>query len=101
VKRLENNDIKVIRIAEPIMHVNENVVDVCYTVFIEVKGKGKIEQLNETHRMRYLFLPEVEKVLMGCSLQLEQSHAWLTNHSMDCEHWAGFVVASRDGLQRP
>ena len=37
------------------MHVNENIVDVNYTVFIKVKETGKVEQLQETHQMRYLF----------------------------------------------
>lgn len=99
VKRLEDNDIKVIRIAEPVMHVNENVVDVNYTVFIEAKETGRMEQVCETHRMRYLFLPEIEKLLMACSLQLEISHAWMTNRSLGCKHWAGFVVASENRLQ--
>ena len=35
IKRLSDDHIKVTRIAEPVMHVNENVVDVNYTVLIE------------------------------------------------------------------
>ena len=98
VKRLEDNSIKVIRIAEPLMHFNENVVDVNYTMFIEVKETGNIEQVSETHRMRYLFLPELEKILCGSGFHLEESLAWMTNEPPSCEHWAGFVVASRDQL---
>ena len=66
VKRLEDDHIRVPQIAEPAMYVNENIVDVSYTVFIEEKETGKVEQLKETHRMRYLFLPEIEKMLSGC-----------------------------------
>ena len=95
VKRLEDNDIKVIRIAEPVMHANENVVDVNYTVFIEVKETGIVEQVYETHRMRYLFLPELEVFLSGSGLQLLAPLAWMTDEPPACEHWAGFVVASR------
>lgn len=101
VKRLEDDHIKVTRIAEPVMHVNENIVDVNYTVFIEVKETGKVEQLQETHQMRYLYLPEVEKIMKGCGLQLVTSQAWMTDCPLSHEHWAGFVVASRDSLHQP
>jgi SAM-dependent methyltransferase len=101
IKRLADDHIKVTRIAEPVMHVNENVVDVNYTAFIEVKDAAKIQQLQETHRMRYLFLPELERIIKECGLQLLASQAWMSDCPMNCEQWAGFIVASRDRLQRP
>ncbi|MDF1594000.1 MAG: class I SAM-dependent methyltransferase [Desulfobacterales bacterium] len=101
IKRLEDEHIKVTRIAEPIMHVNENIVDVNYTVFIEEKETGRVEQLQETHQMRYLFLPEIEKIIEECGLQLVASQAWMSDCPMNCEQWAGFIVASQDRLQRP
>ena len=39
VKRFENDKLKLIRIAEPIIHVTENIVDVNYTLFIQDKTK--------------------------------------------------------------
>ena len=98
VKRLEDDFNKVIRIAEPVMHMNENVVDVNYTVFVEEKETGKIEYFSEKHRVRYLFLPEVEKILRVCGFQLVESCAWMTDCMLSNEHWAGFVVAVRDEL---
>lgn len=94
VKRLDDEHVRVTRIAEPVMHVNENMVDVNYTVFIEVKETGKVERLQETHHMRYLFLPEIEKILNGCGFHLVTTQAWMTDCPLGCEHWAGFVVAS-------
>lgn len=101
VKRMEDNDIRIVRIAEPVMHVNENVVDVNYTVFIEEKKTGEVEQMRETHNMRYLFLPEIDNVLKGCGFQLKESHAWMTDYSLACDHWAGIVVATNDRMQQP
>jgi hypothetical protein len=43
------------------MHLNENVVDVNYHVFVRERVGG--HELKETHRMRYLFLPEIELLL--------------------------------------
>jgi hypothetical protein len=76
-------------------------VDVNYIVFIEVKEAGKVEQLQETHRMYNLFFPEVEKDLRGCGFQLIISQAWMTDCPLVYEHWGGFDVASRDWMQQP
>lgn len=62
VKRLEDDEISVIRIAEPVMHYNENVVEVKYEMLIVDKASGTLEKINEIHRMRYLFLPEIESL---------------------------------------
>ena len=61
IKQLEDRDIKIARnMAEPELHADEDVVAVIYTVFIEEKTSEKVMQIEETHRMRYLFLPEIE-----------------------------------------
>jgi len=95
VKRLEDDEIKVTRIAEPVMHVNENVVDVNYTVFIELKMSGQVEQVNETHRMRYIFLPELPCYFAG-KFSPSTSHAWMTNKPLNEESWGGFQMLIRE-----
>jgi SAM-dependent methyltransferase len=94
VKRLADEDIKVTRIAEPEMHVNENVVDVSYTVFIETKTTGLIEQLHETHRMRYFFLPELERY-HGVIWKVSVSEDWMGNRSLSEQSWAGIQALVR------
>lgn len=94
VKRLEDREIKVTRIAEPAMHVNDNVVDVNYTVFIEVNATGKIEQVRETHRMRYLFLPELRRYQQGEFDELG-TYEWMSSAPPSEQAWAGFQVLAR------
>ena len=53
----------VTRIAQPVMHVDENVVEVHYQLFIRDKKKQEVSEVRECHRMRYLFKPEVEMFL--------------------------------------
>ncbi|ESS66970.1 methyltransferase type 12 [Methyloglobulus morosus KoM1] len=92
VKRLEDDMIKITRIAEPVMHVNENLVDVNYSVFIKEKLTGKMAQLNETHRMRYLFLPELW-FLASADIWVDfNSYAWLKSTPLTIEDWSGFAV---------
>jgi len=94
VKRLSDNEIDVTRIAEPVMHVNENVVDVNYAVFIEVKATGKVEQVRETHRMRYLSLPELA-LFRGESFEERATLAWMSEAPPTAQSWAGFQVLAR------
>lgn len=95
VKRLEDRVIKVTRIAEPEIHVNENVVDVNYTVFIELKKEKRIEQVQEKHRMRYLFLPELGQFLLNAGYEVLSQYQWMGNQVPDEATWAGFVIARK------
>lgn len=94
MKRLEDEIINVTRIAEPVLHVNENVVDVNYSVFIEEKATGKVEQVRESHRMRYLFLPELERYRES-RFEERASQEWMTSEPMSERSWAGFQVLAR------
>ena len=96
VKRLTDGEIDVTRIAEPVMRVNENVVDVNYAVFIEVKATGKVEQVRETHRMRYLSLPELA-LLSADAFEERATHAWMSEAPPDAQSWAAFQILARAG----
>jgi len=93
VKRLENEEISVVRIAEPELKPNENVVEVHYSVFITEKATGAVKQIWETHRMRYLFLPEIEFFLSQVGLQLVKSGEWMTPKPASSGSWGVYVVA--------
>ena len=92
VRRLEDNKIKVTRIAEPVMHVNKNVVDVNYQVWIELIETGAIEQVHETHSMRYLFLPELNQMLDRHHLEMIDAKEWLKNDPPSEKSWGVMAV---------
>lgn len=93
VKRLEDERIEVTRIAEPEMYPNENRVDVHYQVFIKDKSTGRMEILKETHRMRYLFKPEIEQILELSGLSLINGQEWLSDNELDFSTWNGCFIA--------
>jgi len=70
VKELENERIILARIAEPIIHPDKNLVDVCYHLFVRDKKTQKVEEIRETHTMRYLFKPEVEMIFENVGLEI-------------------------------
>ena len=87
VKRLEDNEINVTRIAEPVMRPNENLVDVNYHVIIRQKTSGNVEELREMHRMRYLFTPEIAMLLSSNHMELVWSEEWITGRVPGIDTW--------------
>lgn len=92
VKRLEDEEIIVTRIAEPIMDFNDNLVDVNYQVFIQSKDSGTVEQIHETHKMRYLFKPEIDLLLKENALELITYGEWMTGKKAGANTWQVFFV---------
>jgi len=95
IKRMYNDDVEVLRIAEPVMHPNENIVDVNYTVLVRQKGVEQVSELRETHRMRYLFAPEVDLLLGQAGMRLVERMEWLSGKPTGFESWAATFVAVR------
>lgn len=95
VKRLENGVISVVRIAEPKLHDADNVVDVNYTVFAQDHEDGRIEKLEETHRMRYFFLSELDSFLKNSGFTRLVAEEWLTGAPPSKETWGVTIVAKK------
>ncbi len=95
IKRMYNDAVEVLRIAEPVMHPNENIVDVNYTVQVTQKGKEGVSEVREKHRMRYLFAPEVELLLGQTGMRLVEQVEWLSGKPTGFESWAATFVAVR------
>jgi SAM-dependent methyltransferase len=93
VKRMEDAAIQVTRISEPVMYPNENLVDVNYHVFIRDKASQTVEELQETHRMRYLFKPEIEILLHKLQMEVIASREWMSNQEAGFNTWGVYFVA--------
>ena len=89
VKRLQNADAKVIRLAEPEMLYNDNVVEVNYEI-ISRNGSFK-----EQHRMRYLFEQELKFFAKLAGLEFITSYKWLSKEPLN-KAWYGVCVLRRE-----
>ncbi len=78
IKRLEENDIKITRIAEPVLYPQKNLVEVNYEIFIENKLTGEVENLKEIHNMRYFFDLELEYMLEKIGFSVIKKLKWLS-----------------------
>lgn len=92
-KQWQNNDLCVERVAVPAMHENENRVTVNYHLFIKEKTNDGYHKLQESHPMRYFFLPEIENLCDAFGMKIEKAVEWLTNNPLSSDTWgACFVV---------
>jgi SAM-dependent methyltransferase len=92
IKRIENDKINVVRIAEPIVIENSNLVKINYQVLIKNKLNRKLKIIEETHRLRYLFKPEVDYLLNAAGFELVESAEWMTGKNMGFNSWYVYFV---------
>ena len=93
VKKLEDDQIQVIRLSEPVMHANKNLVDVNYTVWIKDKSSLQTEEIRETHNMRYWFLPEIEHLIKEAGFEILNKGEWMTSKRPGFDTWGVYIVA--------
>ncbi|MCP4715366.1 MAG: SAM-dependent methyltransferase, partial [Deltaproteobacteria bacterium] len=88
--------IRVTRLAEPVLHANDNIVDVNYEVMIEEIETAALTTLKETHRMRYLFYPELEFMLREIGFTNLVGREWLTHDQpLSNKSWNGVIMAAK------
>lgn len=92
LKRLEDEAVRIIRIAEPVMKEDKNVVDVNYQIITLDKYSGRWSELQEAHSMRYFFLPEIEGFLLDAGFSLKNVSEWMSDKPLSSS-WCGLVVA--------
>lgn len=67
--------------------------DAVISLFIREKSTGNMEMLEETHKMRYLFKPEIEQILALSGLSLINGQEWLSGNELDFSTWNGCFIA--------
>ena len=93
VKEIEDSENRLIRIARPIMHDKENIVDVNYEVLIINKNTNKVQTINEVHNMRYFFRPEIEKLLDEAGFELLEQLDCNTLENTSFNSWTCYFIA--------
>lgn len=95
VRRLEDEAIRVVRTAEPESFPDEHRVDVNYDVRIEDRAGGGWTSVAETHRMRYFFVPELERFAREAGLEPIGFSEWLAERAPSADSWSATMIARR------
>ncbi len=96
VKEVENELISVHRMAKPIIHLNENIVDVNFEIQVTRKKDKSLEKFDELHRMRYLFEPELNLIAHHSGFSDLASYKWLTLEKSSELSWNVVYVFKKD-----
>jgi len=87
VKRVEDDAIKLTRIAEPELNTSASLVTVRYTIFVESKKDGVSTSFQEEHRMRYFFPLEMELIARQSGFEIVRSEEFLSGHAPSDRTW--------------
>lgn len=96
VKRVENDKCKVIRIATPEMFATQNLVHVNYETIVIDKKTNQNKILNEVHKMRYLFTPEIEYMLKNIGFKNIKCYKYGTTNEPDYNSWYVCFIAIKE-----
>jgi len=92
IKRMADDQTEMTRIAEPVLHPNENWVDVNYHVFVRDLQSGMVKELRETHVMRYFFMPELKLFAMQNGFKNIHAEEWQSGKSPGIDTWGACIV---------
>jgi len=81
IRKLENDKIKVTRFVDPVIHFNDNIVDVNYEIFITEKETSRLVIIDEKHSVRYFFKSELELLFKKLNLKMLLAEEWLTENT--------------------
>jgi SAM-dependent methyltransferase len=96
VKKVENDEAHVTRIAQPTLRPDIDVVEVHYDLFRRTRATGVISHFEETHRMRYMFLPSLRAMLARHGFERVEFYGWLTDDPPTTLPWYVVAVARRE-----
>jgi len=95
VRRAENENLKILRIAEPQHDGSAHVVTVKFTFFVENKKTGAISSFEELHPMRYFFPEEIREHIKAAGLKLRETGEWLTRNSPSKDTWSVYYLVEK------
>lgn len=95
IKRMGDDQVEIVRLAEPVIYPNQNRVDVSYTIFSRDLVGGGLETNNETHSMRHFSLPEIDLLAATNGFQLIGAEEFLTGKPADENTWGVCVILKK------
>jgi len=94
IKRMSDDAITVTRLAEPVLHPTQNIVDVNYTININQNGSDETAEIKELHKMRYFFVPEIELLIQN-KFKLLSVKEWLKAFEPTINSWNAIFVLQK------
>jgi SAM-dependent methyltransferase len=94
-KVLEDEVLRVHRRSTPTHFPAENLVQVDFDLDLFNKQTRQTTAVRESHRLRYLFLPEVQQFALDAGLEFLGAWQWLTDREPSPDSWSVVSLARR------
>lgn len=95
IKRIEDGEIEIIRIAESEMRHNYNVVDVQFEVVVKNKPTNQTKTIIEKHSMRHFSIPEINLLAQMSNFQVVLVEEFLTQNPVSQTSWGVTFVLKK------
>lgn len=95
IKKIEDEHNILIRQAIPVMYPERDLVDVNYDIMIINKDDHTLSNIEETHRMRYLFTPEIELMLNKSGFELLDCIDCDNLRQVTFNSWTAYFIARK------
>jgi SAM-dependent methyltransferase len=96
IKRMNNQDISVVRIAEPVIHQERHVVDVNYEILIENLEDHSLTRVNEVHSVRHFSSSEIILLAEKNGFNVLRSEEFLTGKTPSEDTWGVCYILKVD-----
>lgn len=97
IRKVENDEIEVTRIATSTMDEERNVVEVTFEIFIKDKTTSTIQVYTENHPMRHFSIPEMALIADLSGFDLIESHEFQTMKNPSVNTWGvTFILKNHD-----
>lgn len=95
VKRMEDSQVEIVRIAEPKSYPNLNRVDVKYTIYARDRENDEMQIFSEMHEMRHFSLLEIDLLADASGLRRVRSEEFLTSQEPSDTTWGICVILQK------
>jgi len=95
VKRMADEAIEITRIAEPVLHPNENRVDVNYTIFARSMASRAVEVMTEIHPMRHFSLLDLDLLAQMNGFAVVGTEEFLTSSMPSEKTWSVCLILKK------
>jgi SAM-dependent methyltransferase len=95
-KVMEDDKIHILRKTRSVTHFHENVVDVNFNVVVNSKEGHPSYILNELHKVRYFFYPELQHFLKEAGFRETRILKWMSKEEQPGnQDWYALVIAQK------
>ncbi len=99
IKRMENEKVHIIRLAESEIHHDTNVVDVHYEILAHNKEKQEWSSFTETHCMRHFSIPEINFLASSNGFDVVLTEEFVTHNKPSDKTWAiCFILKKKNNV---